>query len=128
MNPLEVEYRLSLNWGKWPAYWNIKKDLGTITQYLPSLWGEACNHSMFFETDHPDICFDNFMQELIYTEIVERICIERAHEGIRMKGRTRCKPNCCVRRAALMMYDPDQFKELKKYNPINAEEIKVSAQ
>lgn len=127
MGRLDVEYRLSLNESKYPAYWNIHGDRGCITQYLPSHWNEARKHSDIFEHDHPDEVMENFIEELIYSEITERICIERAHERIRMKGRTRCKPNCCVRRAALMMYNPDYWNGIRARNPVNQPEIPAGA-
>jgi hypothetical protein len=120
---LDVDYRVSLNESKYPAYWNIKGDQGKITFYLPGHWDAARQHSDFFETDHPEEVLDNFIEELIYSEITERICIERAHEGIRMKGRTRCKPNCCVRRVADLMYYHDRphlWPRIRLFNPLNA--------
>lgn len=122
---LEVEYRLSLNESKYPAYWTIKSDHGRITQYLPSHWNAARQHSDIFELDHPDEVMENFIEELIYSEITERICVERAHERIRMKGRTRCKPNCCVRRSALIMYNQDMWNTIRQYNPVNQEEMQM---
>lgn len=103
---LNVEYGYSLKWAKYNAYWNIKRGSGKITFYLPRLWAHACDNSTFKEHDFPDECEENFIQDLIFADLTERICLERAHEKIRMKGRTRCEPNCCVRRAALKMYDP----------------------
>ncbi len=97
MTDLEVENKVSLIENSiFQGRWNINKDWGAITLNVINLWDAARNHSDFFETDHPETCFENFIQEMNWTYVVERICIERAHEKIRMKGRSRCKPYCCI--------------------------------
>jgi len=120
MSRLDVDYRLSLNYSsKYVAYWNINKDFGRITFYLPNIWDIATDHSLFIEHDHPEECIENFIDFLILNELIERICLERAHQKIKLHGRTRCKPNCCVRRVALAMHDPDWFLKHRQLYPVN---------
>lgn len=122
MTSLEVEHKYSLSPSKYLGCWNINKDIGKITFYLNSLWNSARRHSDVYEDDHMDLCIENFIEDVIYLDLIERVCLERAHEKIRMKGRTRCEPNCCVRRSVLMMLYPERWESIRQCNPINEKE------
>jgi len=103
---LEIENRISLYENrKTEARWHIKGDQGTITLYLIPLWDEARDHSDFFEIDNPELVFNRFIEGLNWSYLMERICIERAHERIRIKG-GRCKP-CCIRFITEFMAEPE---------------------
>ena len=117
--PLEVDFRVSLKNGRYPARWNINKDNGIVTVYLPEIWDNARDHSLFYEHDHPEQTYQNFLDELILSNLLERICLERAHEGIRLKGRSRCDPNCCIWRTTIMMLLPDCWDKVREMHPIN---------
>jgi len=118
---LEVEYKVSLHKGNHEGRWNINKDKGYIVFNLPSLydrtmgaierWGKSDNYSKEFMED---MSINFFVGLLIEVELIERVCIERAHQKIRMKGRTRCKPVCCVEKLALMMARPDQWEDMRE--------------
>jgi hypothetical protein len=85
------------------ARWNIKGDFGTIVQFMPPIWDDAMHHSLFYEHDHPDEVMQDFVGSLIFTYLMERICIERAHERIRLK-RDKCTP-CVIAPIANKMFE-----------------------
>lgn len=84
----EIEYKISLYPSKCAAYQSKNKDKGEIKLYISTIWKHSKN-------------FDYFVQWIIYYTIVERICLERAFQKIRMKNR--CKP-CKMEKYALEMY------------------------
>ena len=103
----EIENKVSMRVSnKLLARWNINKDTGAITIFLPNLWAES---KLLIDTWRGYECeklvrgeewnacregyIDSFNENLIFTYLTERICIERAHEKIRLK-RNKCKP--CV--------------------------------
>jgi hypothetical protein len=87
---LEVNYKISLHKGKTPARWNINKNKGDITLYISNIWEESESYI-------------SFIYWLIYSVIIERVCLERAFNKIRVKG-GRCNP-CCVKNVASKMFD-----------------------
>lgn len=125
MTPLEVEYKVSLHEAGHDGRWNINKDLGTITSNLPRLYSRSEKTVTKYWKDTPnnlssiwkgqDDIIDLFTQHLIETEMVERICIERAYQKIRLKGRSRCKPFCCVEKPALLRVYPDEWIQIKGF-------------
>jgi hypothetical protein len=113
MSGLEVETVVSLYDNRNnEARWNINKDIGRITLYLIPLWDDAIDHSLFKEHDEFNTCLEKFIDYLNFTYVLERVCIERAHEKIRIKG-GRCKP-CCVRYFAELMTYPLAWDTIKK--------------
>ena len=73
---------------------------GIIRQYLPAHWDECTLQN----PDAPEeILIDALCDALAITYLCERICIQRAIEGIKITG-GRCHP-CCVEPIALKMYD-----------------------
>ena len=100
MTRLDVDYRYNITSSKYPAYWNINKDIGKITFHLGEIWDHSQNDLTGDICDDP---VDNFIDDLIYYDLSERICLERAHEKIKIKG-GRCKPCCVQYPAQLMLY------------------------
>lgn len=85
-----VEYRVSTYRSKYNAYWNPKKPKATITFYVSTLWEES-------ESD-----FNTFVDHLIFLHILERICLERRFQHIKMKNR--CKPTCKMAKYAKFIW------------------------
>lgn len=110
MTSLDVDYKFSLHPGKHPAYWNINGDIGNITFYLGEIWDLSQSRTK------PDIEgwdeLDAFIDELLYSDLSERICLERAHEKIRIKN-GRCNP-CCVRYFTELALYPHAWKKIQK--------------
>jgi hypothetical protein len=119
---LVVDYKVSLHESKTGARWQINKDKGTITFNLPNHYNSAkraverkrgyCN--LYDKSDEEDIIW-LFMLEMIETELIERICIERAYQKIRLKGHSRCKPFCVCERPALCMCYPDAWADVREW-------------
>jgi len=111
MARLEVENRVSLySHPRNAARWNIKGDEGQIVLYLGSQWDEAetVARNEFIETQskYPrwqDLVLTNFIGILVFEYLMERICLERAHEKIRMK-RDKCHP-CVVKGITNKMFN-----------------------
>jgi hypothetical protein len=119
---LDVEYKYSLFTGKHPAYWNINGDSGKITFYLGEIWGISQSRAK------PDIDgwdeMDSFIDELLYYDLSERICLERAHEKIRLKG-GRCNP-CCVQYFTQLALYPHAWKTIQKKQGREPEDAKCA--
>lgn len=73
----EVTYKFSTYPSRFLGYQAKKQDTGTVTLYISSIWNEAEK-------------FDDFLEIFLDTLILERICLERGFQKIRMKNR--CKP------------------------------------
>lgn len=129
MTALDVEYKVSLHESKTAGRWNINKDKGTITFNLPILYDYSKRivekYRKETETDSftNDMTINFFITQLIETEVVERVCIERAHEKLKIKG-GRCKPFCKVEKPAMLMCYPDDWDEVKTF--IIEQKAKVS--
>lgn len=120
--PLDVEYKVSLHESKHMGRWNINGDKGTITFNIPNLYRHAkkiMTEWRGYECEDGDPCesgfIDEFMKLLIETDLIERICIERAYQKIRLKGHSRCKPFCVCARPALCMAYPYAWKPVRDY-------------
>ena len=115
--PLDVDYRYSLQESKTDGRWNINKEKGAITFNLPRLYSSAekivkkWNEKEYRYTEEDT--FNLFLLHMQETEMIERVCIERAYQKIRMKGRSRCKPFCCVEKVAMLMMYPDSWGDVK---------------
>jgi len=86
----EVEYRVSLYPSKFSGYQSKKENVGKITFFLPKLWEESENN------------FDKFVNQLIFIQILERICLERGFQRFRIKNR--CNPCKMLKYAKFIMY------------------------
>ena len=115
---LEVEYQYSLKRHNKPARWFLKKlhNFGGIVLYLGTVWEESLDYVDDGDPEWDE--FNSFLQVLQYYELSERLCMERENEGVRMKGRGRCKPNCCVEYPTWLMLYPDHWNDLREtYRP-----------
>jgi hypothetical protein len=115
---IDVEYQYSLKRNNKPARWAINKgkSVGVIVNYLGEIWKESQKYVEENDPEWDD--FNSFLVVLQYYELSERLCIERANEGVRMKGRTRCKPNCCVEYPTWLMLYPNMWDNLRAdYRP-----------
>ncbi|KKL98883.1 hypothetical protein LCGC14_1819970 [marine sediment metagenome] len=104
----EVEYKISTYPSKFIGYQSKNKNRGEIKIYITSLWKWV--HSWrwtkyFVEDETTEIMLDDFINEMVFTVIIERICLERAFQKIRM--RERCKPlskfRCKMEKIAYLM-------------------------
>ena len=103
MTRLEVDYKYSFHKAKHSAHWEREGDKGTITFNLPNMYKESQEDTPYWNgSSDEDVIIDNFIKDLIYTNICERICLERSHQGLKMK-RNKCKPVCCVKNVALQL-------------------------
>jgi len=94
-----VEYRVSLHPSKSAGYQSKARNRGTVTLFLPVLW----------ERSGGDV--DAFVDELVCVSVLERICLERAWQKIRMKNR--CHPTCKMEKIMLMMMFPDKWDAIR---------------
>lgn len=100
---LNVEYKLSLHNARHSAYWEREGDSGLIVFNLPNLYHEAENDSPYWNgSSDENIIIDNFIKDLIYTDICERVCLERSYQKLKVRG-NKCKPECCVKNVALQL-------------------------
>lgn len=91
INPT-VNYTISLYPSKYVGYNSKKREIGKITVYIATLW-------KWISEGSGDI--QNFITEFIHTLILERICLERGFQKIRMKNR--CSPTCKMEKYAKEM-------------------------
>lgn len=109
--------------GAHPAFWKFAKGRHSIGINLAATWRRAVTltdeyrgYSIIQEceesekTDAFDFYIDRFMEELGENFLIERICIERRRQGLRMKH-DRCKP-CCIERVVWFMIN--YINELEK--------------
>ncbi len=126
MGRLEVELALSLYPGaKHAAHWNIHGDKGDITINLPEMWRESkevvdrtLGLAMLV---YPKTCEEKYIEEFIadlsWSYLMERICLERGHEKWRIKGK-RCgtpyRSSCCVLYPVQLMIYPHLWKQIQR--------------
>jgi hypothetical protein len=87
-----IKYKVSLYPSKYVGYNSKNKGIGKVTIFITTLWKWI-----------PKISgnLDNFITEFINILILERICLERGFQKIRMKNR--CKPGCKLEKYAKEM-------------------------
>ena len=90
-----MTYKISLYPSKFVGYQFKSGATGEVKVFISTIW----NHS---------ITFEDFLEKIIYITILERICLERAFQKIRMKNR--CKPFCKMEKYAIKMMDGEQFE------------------
>lgn len=78
----ECKYKIGLKSSKFYGYQSKKGNKGVVKVFINNIY-----------RDFPK--FNSFVRELIYFTLIERICLERAFNKIRIKGGM-CNP-CCVR-------------------------------
>ena len=74
----EVEYKVSLYPSRFLGYQSKARDKGEVKAYISTIW-EYCGADYW-----------KFIFSLDFILLLERICLERAFQKIRMKDR--CKP------------------------------------
>ena len=77
------------------GYQSKAREKGEVKLYISTIW----SHSTTFE---------DFVEKIIYITILERICLERAFQKIRMKNR--CKPYCRMEKYAIKMMECVQIE------------------
>ena len=97
----EVDYSVSLHPAKSEGYQSKAGTKGKITLYAVNLWKNA------------DGDFEDFLERLTYVALLERICIERAWQGIRMTNR--CQPHCKLQKIADLMLYPDSWHGVRAH-------------
>lgn len=96
------------------AQWGYKDDKNFITLNLAGCWSEAVDiinrgrTAPLFDGDagspwNVDEYIDAFCDSLSCSYLIERICIERSRQRIRLK-RDHCKP-CCVEHIMIAMHN-----------------------
>jgi hypothetical protein len=100
----QVDYYLSLYPSKFLGYQAKAQNTGKVTLYISTIWNQMQDSTPFEYS--LDEFFYVFVDNLIYTLILERVCIERAFQKIRMKDR--CNP-CKMEKYALIMTDFDRL-------------------
>ena len=103
MPALEVENRVSLHRAEHAAHWSIKGDEGKITLNLPKCYNDAIDIIGRIGISGPDDDIVIFIGVIVFLYLEERICIERAHEKIRLR-RDKCHP-CIVQSIAEKMLE-----------------------
>ena len=93
---LEIENRVSLHWPKDSTMGQriINGDKGKITLHIGPIW-ECANHFDIEESaseTQRDLAISSFIDEITLIYLIERVCLERAHERIRLKGGM-CRPS-----------------------------------
>lgn len=78
----EVDYIISTFKSKFGAYQSKKGTKGILKLYISSIWSISNNN------------FEEFLLQLNFFMTVERYCLERAFNKVRIKGGA-CNP-CCV--------------------------------
>lgn len=77
MTEHDVSYIISSHLSKSYAYQSKNKCSGKVKLFVSNIWKDSLN-------------FNHFVANCIYFTIIERICVERAFQKIRMKDR--CVP------------------------------------
>jgi hypothetical protein len=90
MNP-EIEYAISTHPSRFMGYQEKSGTRGTIKLYVASIYKQ------YEEEGEPP-----FVDLLIFYMLVERFCIERAFQHVRMHQR--CKPECKIAPYAMYAY------------------------
>ena len=78
-----VEYKISLHPSRFVGYQSKNGNRGEVKLYVGTLWfNNSFEEEKDFEKD-----FEWFLEDFIHTLILERICLERAFQKIRLKNR-----------------------------------------
>jgi hypothetical protein len=91
----EVNLHISTHPSKFAGYQAKAGSRGKITLYVSTLWEDARGDE------------DQFLEDLAYVYLLERVCLERAFQRIRMTDR--CEPVCKLLRIADLMMYPDEW-------------------
>jgi hypothetical protein len=97
----DVEYSVSLHPSKFEGYQSKAGQSGKVTLFIATIW----------DTVGED--YERFLEELIWVSIIERVCLERAFQRIRMKNR--CEPVCKLLKIADLMAYPGEWPQIRDY-------------
>jgi len=89
----EVNFKCSLYPSKFAGYQAKSGNKGTITSYISTIWDTTQK-----ELKRREDPFELFVKLLNYIQVIERYCLERAFQKLRIKGGM-CNP-CCIQSAA----------------------------
>ena len=78
----EVDYKISLYPSKFVGYQSKSKNQGYVKLFISSIWDWVNTWS-----DNYKNIFENFISAINYIILLERICLERAFQKIRMTKR-----------------------------------------
>lgn len=92
---------ISTHPSKFAGYQAKAGSRGKITLYVQTLWMDAGGDE------------DRFIDGLAYVYLLERVCLERAFQRIRMTDR--CEPVCKLLRVADLMMYPDEWALIREY-------------
>lgn len=99
---VEVETRVTLHESPTHvAQWSINRTDAIIRLWLPPIWQEAQRVSPDPENETETL--RDFIGVMIFSYLLERICVERAYQKIRLK-RNHCDP-CCVKGITNTIFD-----------------------
>jgi hypothetical protein len=85
---LVIQHIISTRNSKFSGYQSKKGNNGNVKLFINTIWNQTKD-------------FDKFVNDLIYFDILERICLERGILKIRMKNR--CMPFCKMQQYAIYM-------------------------
>jgi len=92
-----VDYKISLYPSQYDGWQSKKGNKGYIKAYVSTIWCKELSYKDSYDE------IDNFVIGLICIYIVERICLERAFQKIKIKGGM-CNP-CCVQNCSKVVMD-----------------------
>lgn len=117
----DIDLNLAMT-GSHPARWRFAEGKHSISINLETTWNRAVTltdkyrgYSILKESEEPektpayDFYLDRFMEEIGENFLIERICIERRRQNLRM-SHPRCKP-CCIERIVWFMQNHINYLE-----------------
>jgi len=107
----DIDLHISTHPSKFAGYQAKSGADGTITLFVSTLWEDA----------HGE--YDRFVDKLAYIYLLERVCIERAFQRIRIKNR--CEPVCKLLKIADLMQYPEEWPDIRAYWFTRADEAFV---
>jgi len=105
----EIDIHISMHPSKFAGYQAKAGSKGKITLFVSTLWEESQGE------------FDRFVEDLATVYLVERVCLERAFQRIRMADR--CEPYCKILKIVDLMKYPDEWPQIRKYWSGRAAEV-----
>lgn len=78
----EVDYKISLYSSKFAGYQSKNKNYGYVKLFIPSIWDWVNTWN-----DNYKNIFEDFVSAINYIVLLERICLERAFQKIKMTKR-----------------------------------------
>jgi hypothetical protein len=98
---MSVDLHISTHPSKFAGYQAKAGSEGKITLFISTIWDQSQGD------------YDRFLDGLAYTYLLERVCLERAFQRIRMTDR--CEPVCKLLRIADLMMYPEEWPPVREY-------------